>query len=721
MKRALLFRSVRRGSAAGWLLVILLAAVLGVGYYVYTDIKEKERLELEAKRKAREEAARNLLAEWTRQVGGWNQLLNEALVENIRLAREARRLEAERNRKKDEPVIVQREEPKEDPKPEEPKDPRVSIFEKPVTLAGIASGKTANLNLMAEVLNVACDTNEWELFTKFLEKNLKAMAAKSVRINSFDMDLYESSQLLPQAVAAYKLTKAISPVILAELNEKPEGGSESFLKYLLTNKDRSLINLMHASTGMETDDDWQRYLQTWQRLWQKSSPEFRAKYQSLAIACSIVNPDKLGGCETIGQKPMSLDEVYDRFCASAEAGRLKTDITRMDPADLIYVVNVRLPYSEMEWAQKHVNLSRKKWSGAYSMVKYLMERATQGVNPYKTYTLEEILKEGGVCRDQGYFAVNTARCNGIPAAYVTGDGNRGPHAWFVYMASDKGWQSAGGYGYTSGMTSNPQTGGRIHESLFGMRSDPRTSGARMTQMRNMLTMASLLKEFGMYEPASRLLAEARDMTPSHPLPWEASIAFMADRKPEPTPEQWKAMSDSIRKKFKKRPDFLAMADQLDEAYVRPHQDEETVAKELAKERRSLERSTGEGRADLSLQSLRRQIDNLVENEKLDDANNVFKKALRDYSERLDTLGGVMDMYWEFAREHAKYQKQAISAMERIYKFKVETRSGDYFKISKEVVIQKKIGNFYKESGDERKGDKILEKAEKRLSEAKDDA
>ena len=81
----------------------------------------------------------------------------------------------------------------------------------------------------------------------------------------------------------------------------------------------------------------------------------------------------------------------------------------------------------------------------------------------------------------------------------------------------------------------------------------------------------------------------------------------------------------------------------------------------------------------------------------------------------------MDMYWEFAREHAKYQKQAISAMERIYKFKVETRSGDYFKISKEVVIQKKIGNFYKESGDERKGDKILEKAEKRLSEAKDDA
>lgn len=26
--------------------------------------------------------------------------------------------------------------------------------------------------------------------------------------------------------------------------------------------------------------------------------------------------------------------------------------------------------------------------------------------------------------DQAYFAVNTAKCNGIPSAYVTGDGNR---------------------------------------------------------------------------------------------------------------------------------------------------------------------------------------------------------------------------------------------------------------------------------------------------------
>ena len=80
----------------------------------------------------------------------------------------------------------------------------------------------------------------------------------------------------------------------------------------------------------------------------------------------------------------------------------------------------------------------------------------------------------------------------------------------------------------------------------------------------------------------------------------------------------------------------------------------------------------------------------------------------------------MDMYWSFAKDNPKYTNQALSSMERIYRSKVET-GGDYFKISQEVRLQKKLGNFFIEAGDDRKGEKIIKKAEQRLETAKKNA
>lgn len=49
------------------------------------------------------------------------------------------------------------------------------------------------------------------------------------------------------------------------------------------------------------------------------------------------------------------------------------------------------------------------------MIRYRMDRAALGKDPYTNYTFQEILDEGGICMDQAYFAVNTAKCNGIPS------------------------------------------------------------------------------------------------------------------------------------------------------------------------------------------------------------------------------------------------------------------------------------------------------------------
>ena len=64
-----------------------------------------------------------------------------------------------------------------------------------------------------------------------------------------------------------------------------------------------------------------------------------------------------------------------------------------------------------------------------AMVEYLMERAVDGLNPYQEYSFAEILKEGGICGDQSYFCVNTARAQGIPAMTIAGETDLGGHAW----------------------------------------------------------------------------------------------------------------------------------------------------------------------------------------------------------------------------------------------------------------------------------------------------
>ena len=81
-------------------------------------------------------------------------------------------------------------------------------------------------------------------------------------------------------------------------------------------------------------------------------------------------------------------------------------------------------------------------------------------------TFEEIRKEGGVCRDQAYYAANTAKVMGIPAVYAVGDGDRGPHAWVVSNDSETQWNQINSYGYKTGTYSNPCSGRWHHESML---------------------------------------------------------------------------------------------------------------------------------------------------------------------------------------------------------------------------------------------------------------
>ena len=88
-------RSVSRGSAVGWFLVLLLVCGAGAGYYLYQDnlAKRKAAQELTAERKLKEKKARGSCGETANKTGTGNQGKREE-GERERLSGGAGRMQA---------------------------------------------------------------------------------------------------------------------------------------------------------------------------------------------------------------------------------------------------------------------------------------------------------------------------------------------------------------------------------------------------------------------------------------------------------------------------------------------------------------------------------------------------------------------------------------------------------------------------------------------------
>src|SRR5690606_15177949 len=83
------------------------------------------------------------------------------------------------------------------------------------------------------------------------------------------------------------------------------------------------------------------------------------------------------------------------------------------------------------------------------------------------------LKEGGICGDQSYFCVNTARAQGIPAIVLAGETDLGGHAWAAVKVSPDEWNTNVGRigGVSKGEGGNPQIGGSISEQEIWLWND----------------------------------------------------------------------------------------------------------------------------------------------------------------------------------------------------------------------------------------------------------
>jgi hypothetical protein len=114
----------------------------------------------------------------------------------------------------------------------------------------------------------------------------------------------------------------------------------------------------------------------------------------------------------------------------------------------------------------------------YDHVEYDYEKLKDRKNgrlAQNPYTLENLRKYGGTCRDQAYYARSVCRAFGMPAYMATGKGNAAVgHCWVGWIVRDaRGYrlQSHGrysGHNYFTAAITDPTTGMRIHDYLLSM-------------------------------------------------------------------------------------------------------------------------------------------------------------------------------------------------------------------------------------------------------------
>lgn len=194
-------------------------------------------------------------------------------------------------------------------------------------------------------------------------------------------------------------------------------------------------------------DDPGKVLLVFRDLW-KAEPEAVRKNDELATAISVVWDNPRAAYDYRGHQvrtrsvlPEGVMRIgaMDNFRYVLERqSKLKGPQTQLPWEFLVHVVNNRTPVDERDWAVGKYLARRIGIGNIYKDIVYDTEMLkTQSrvckLND-KPYTLESILKHGGVCAMQADFAARVGKSLLVPAEYVGGEANSGVlHAWVMWV------------------------------------------------------------------------------------------------------------------------------------------------------------------------------------------------------------------------------------------------------------------------------------------------
>jgi hypothetical protein len=185
-----------------------------------------------------------------------------------------------------------------------------------------------------------------------------------------------------------------------------------------------------------------------------ASPEDFGAYASLAAAISLVYdtsppsrwPHWQVKLETLPRVLPDARETFRYFVDLDRSGKSLHSLAKLEAAELRFLVDLSLPEAERAWAREKVKTPLARLDATYSDVRYREDRIASNayIWPGESYTLEEILREGGICVDQAYFATQAGKARGVPTLLFSGAGLDGRHAWFGYLGTGRRWRMDAG-------------------------------------------------------------------------------------------------------------------------------------------------------------------------------------------------------------------------------------------------------------------------------------
>jgi hypothetical protein len=178
--------------------------------------------------------------------------------------------------------------------------------------------------------------------------------------------------------------------------------------------------------------------------------------------------------EALPRRLPTASEAFAWWVRQDQLGRTYHRLNKLPADELKFVVDATAPFVELDWAQQMADFPLNSFAKAYTMVRYRMDRVKDErlVWPGRTYRLTDVLRDGGICVDQAYFATALGKARGVPTIFFHGAGNDGRHAWFGFLDGNNRWQlDAGRYAeqkFVTGYARDPQTWGEIsdHELQF---------------------------------------------------------------------------------------------------------------------------------------------------------------------------------------------------------------------------------------------------------------
>jgi hypothetical protein len=214
----------------------------------------------------------------------------------------------------------------------------------------------------------------------------------------------------------------------------------------------------------------------------RHDPALCRNYAQLALAIAVVYdvppppnwPHAQVPADALPRKlPAALD-AFSWWTREDQQGRTYQPLNKLPADELKFVVDAAAPFSELEWGQKIADIPLNSLARAYTMIRYRPDRVMNEklIWPGKTYRLMDVLRDGGICVDQAYFATEIGKARGVPTLFFAGAGNDGRHAWFGFLDGNRTWQlDAGRYAeqrFVTGFARDPQTWGQLsdHEVQF---------------------------------------------------------------------------------------------------------------------------------------------------------------------------------------------------------------------------------------------------------------